>query len=71
MAGEIAEKIGLNDYNEQDKRVLGHPDILSTLFGLYIQSRSRYEEVKLFRHDGLFKRALGLACVPAAETLRL
>lgn len=71
LAGEIAEKIGLSSYNEQDKRVLGHPEILATLFGLYIQGRSRYEEVKLFRHDGLFKRALGLAYVPAAETLRL
>ena len=71
LAGEIAAKIGLIGYTKQDKRVLGHPEILATLFGLYIQGRSRYEEIKLFRHDELFKRALDLRYVPAAETLRL
>ena len=71
LAGEIAEKIGLCDYTKQDKKVLRHPEVLSSLFGLFVQGRSRYEEIKLFRGDELFKQALGLRYVPAPETVRL
>ncbi|MFP4180294.1 MAG: hypothetical protein ACLFSA_09600 [Spirochaetaceae bacterium] len=56
LAGEIAAKIGLLGYTTQDKRVLRHPEILSSLFGIYIQGRSRYEEINLFLHDELLKR---------------
>ena len=55
LAGEIAEKIGLLSYGTEDKRVLKHSEVLSSLFGLFVQGRSRYEEIKLFRRDELFK----------------
>ncbi|MFP4617960.1 MAG: hypothetical protein ACLFMZ_03875 [Spirochaetaceae bacterium] len=62
LAGEIAAKIGLLGYTTQDKRVLRHPEILSSLFGIYIQGRSRYEEINLFLHDELLKKIL--PCIP-------
>ena len=71
LAGKITEKIGLCSYSTVDKRLLQDPEVLSSLFGLFVQWRSSYEEIKLFRGDELFKQSLNLSYVPAAETLRL
>jgi hypothetical protein len=52
-------------------KTLKHPQLLRVLAGLFVQGRTRYEEVELFRSDALFQRSLDLPYVPAAETLRL
>lgn len=71
LAGTISEKIGLNFTDDGSKRQIVHPEMLRVIFGLFVQGRSSYEEIKLFRHDPFFKKALNLSFVPAKETLRL
>jgi len=71
LAGIISEKIGFNFPDEKSKRILVHPEMLRVIYGLFVQGRSSYEEIKLFRHDPFFKKAFDLAFVPAKETLRL
>ena len=41
------------------------------MYALFVQGRSSFEEIKLFRSDPFFKQAFDLKYVPAAETLRL
>lgn len=71
LAGKIAEKIGFNFPDNESKHQLVHPEIIRTIYGLFIQGRSSFEEITLFRYDPFFKQAFGLAYVPAAETVRL
>jgi len=71
LAAMISEKIGFNFSDEQSKKQLIHPEMLRVMYGLFVQGRSSYEEIKLFRHDPFFKKAFDLEYVPAKETLRL
>jgi Transposase DDE domain group 1 len=71
LAGKISEKIGFNFPDEKSKQQLVHPEMLRVMYGLFIQGRSSFEEIKLFRYDPFFKQAFDLSYVPAAETLRL
>ncbi len=71
LAAKISEKIGLNFSDEESRRELVHPEILKVMYGLFVQGRTTFEEIKLFRFDPFFKKAFGLKYVPAAETLRL
>ena len=45
-------------------------DVLRSYFGLLIMGRTNYEDIELFRHDGYFRRALGIKRVPSSGTLR-
>lgn len=67
LVGKICERIGFGSASSP----VSHPEILRSLVGLFIQGRTRYEEIDLFRHDRLFRDSFGLAYVPARETLRL
>lgn len=69
LVGKIFERIGFG--NNQESQKLTHPEILKALAGLFVQGRNRYEEIRLFREDQLFRDSLGLSYVPAVETLRL
>lgn len=71
LAAKIAEKIGFNFATNKSNSQLVNPEILRILYGLFVQGRSSFEEIKLFRFDPFFKQAFDLKYVPAAETLRL
>jgi hypothetical protein len=45
-------------------------DVLRSYCGLLIMGRTNYEDIELFRHDGYFRRALGIKRVPSSGTLR-
>jgi len=47
-------------------KTLKHPQLLRVLAGLFVQGRTRYEEVELFRSDALFHRSLELPYALAA-----
>ena len=67
LVGKICERIGFGSASS----AVSHPEILKSLVGLFVQGRTRYEEMDLFRRDRLFRDSFGLAYVPAPETLRL
>ena len=67
LVGKICERIGFGSASSP----VSHPEILKSLVGLFVQGRTRYEEMDLFRRDRLFRDSFGLAYVPAPETLRL
>jgi len=71
LAAKISEKIGFNFSDEESGGKLPHPEILKVMYGLFVQGRNSFEEIKLFRFDPFFKTAFNLQYVPAAETLRL
>jgi len=45
-------------------------DVLRSYFGLLIMGWTNYEDIEMYRHDGYFRRALGLKRVPSSGTLR-
>lgn len=63
------EKIGFGVLPRTSE--IKHPGILKSIVGLFVQGRTRFEEIKLFRGDDFFQNSLDLDYVPAAETLRL
>jgi hypothetical protein len=67
LVGKICERIGF----AAPSSPVSHPEILKSLLGLFVQGRTRYEEIDLFRRDRLFRDSFGLTYVPARETLRL
>jgi len=67
IAGKILEKIKFESSSIQTK----HIDILKSMIGLYVQGRTKYEEISLFKDDKFFRDSLNLKYVPARETLRL
>jgi hypothetical protein len=67
LVGKICERIGFGSAPS----AMSHPEILKSLVGLFVQGRTHYEEIDLFRDDRLFRDSFGLAYVPARETLRL
>jgi len=71
LAAKISEKIGFNFSDNNSRNQLVHPEILKVMYGLFVQGRTSFEEIKLFRSDPFFKQAFDLKYVPAAETLRL
>jgi len=71
LAAKISEKIGFNFSDSNSRNQLVHPEIPRIMYGLFVQGRNSFEEIKLFRSDPFFKKAFNLAYVPAAETLRL
>ncbi|MCP4049480.1 MAG: hypothetical protein GY730_02080 [bacterium] len=69
LAGKILEKIEFgSDINLSSQ---SYPDVLKSMIGLYIQGRTRFEEIDLFRKNIFFRDSLGLGYVPAKETARL
>jgi hypothetical protein len=71
LAAKISEKIGFNFTDTISKNELVHPEIFRIMYGLFVQGRNTFEEIKLFRFDPFFRKAFDLRYVPAAETLRL
>lgn len=71
LAAKIAEKTGFFFDDNKANQLFNHREILRTIYGLFVQGRSSFEEIKLFRHDPFFKQAFNLKYVPAPETLRL
>ena len=71
LAAKISEKIGFNFTDAKSSSQLVHPEIVRIMYGLFVQGRTSFEEIKLFRSDPFFKQAFDLKYVPAAETLRL
>ncbi len=71
LAAKISEKIGFNLSDTTSNRQFVHPEILRIMYGLFVQGRNSFEEIKLFRFDPFFKQAFDLKYVPAAKTLRL
>lgn len=69
LVGTILEKIGMSEIPPELS--LKHPEILKVMTGLYVQARTSFEEIRLFRDDEFFQDCFGLDFVPAAETLRL
>jgi hypothetical protein len=68
LVANIAKAIGLHSVTPE------HPGLnnaVVAMFGLLAQGRSSFEEIALFRHCTLFKKAFDLCFVPAKETLRL
>jgi len=45
-------------------------DVLLSYLGLLILGRTNYEDIELYRHNGYFRRALGIRRVPSSGTLR-
>ncbi|GAB6275982.1 MAG: hypothetical protein SAMD01599839_05220 [Rectinema sp.] len=68
MVADIAKAIGLNSLLPEQP---GLNTAIVSMFGLLAQGRSSFEEIALFRHCALFRKAFELAFVPAKETLRL
>jgi hypothetical protein len=69
LVGKILEKIGFG--KNSDTLKFKHPEILKTITGLFVQGRTRFEEITLFRDDEFFQNSFDLDYVPAATTLRL
>ena len=67
LVGKICEQLGFGSASSS----VSYPETLKSLVGLFVQGRTRYEEIDLFRNDRLFQDSFGLAYVPARETLRL
>ncbi len=53
LATKISVKIGLNFSDDKFKNQFVHPEILRITYGLFIQGRNTFEEIKLFRFDPL------------------
>lgn len=68
LAADIARSCGLNALIHRQSGVNA---ALVSMFGLLVQGRSSFEEIALFQHCALFKKAFELPFVPARETLRL
>jgi len=45
-------------------------DVLRSYLGLLILGRTNYDDIELYRHDGYFRRALGIKRAPSSGTLR-
>ena len=71
LAAKISNKIDFNFSGNKSSSQLAHPEILRIMYGLFVEGRNSFEEIKLFRYDPFFKQAFDLKYVPAAETLRL
>ena len=69
--GPIIKKIGFDFTDSEAKREMKKPEVLRAMAGLFVQGRSSFEEISLFRHDSFFADTLKLPYVPAPETLRL
>jgi len=68
LAGEVSRACGLAKIKIGKKAWI---ESLVSMFGLLVQGRTSFEEIKLYRTDKLFREALSLTRVPAKETLRL
>ena len=63
LAAKISEKIGLDFSDPVSKQQLLNLEIIRVTYGLLVQGRSRFEEIKLFRHDPFFRDAFGASFI--------
>lgn len=75
LAGELFNCFDLEnrfEFREIGKRRdrVADSDIVKTMMGLFVQGRSDYEDIELFRDDPLFGPALGLKKVVSCSALR-
>lgn len=76
LAGELFNCFNLKNqfkFREIGKRSdrVSDSDIVKTMMGLFVQGRSDYEDVELFRDDPLFGLSLGLKKVVSCSALRI
>ena len=58
IAAKISEKIGFNFSDNNSRNKLVHPEIPRIMYGLFVQGRNSFEEIKLFRFDPFSSRPL-------------
>lgn len=51
LAAKISKKIGLNFPNNELRQQLVYSEIPKIIYSLFVQGRSRFEEIKLWDHD--------------------
>lgn len=71
LVGPIIKQIGFDFTDNEAKQQMKKPEVLRAMAGLFVQGRSSFEEISLFRHDPFFADTLSLSRTPAPETLRL
>ena len=49
---------------------ISNQDVLRSYLGLLVMGRTNYEDIELFRDDGMFRIMLDIKKVPSSETLR-
>ena len=49
---------------------ISNQDVLRSYLGLLVMGRTNYEDIELFRNDGMFRIMLDIKKVPSSETLR-
>ena len=69
LVGKILEKIDFLPIKETSSP--SHHNVLKSIIGLFVQGRTRFEEIDLFRRDSFFRDSLDIGFVPAKETVRL
>lgn len=68
FAGSISKKI---DLHLPKINLIPNKEVIRCMFGLFIQGRTSYEEIAIYRNSSIFKKSFDLCYVPAKETLRL
>ena len=53
-----------------DEPEISNQDVLRSYIGLLVMGRTNYEDIELFRNDGMFRIMLDIKKVPSSETLR-
>ena len=67
LAGKITHNCGLHDLLKENG---SYKNALVSMFGLFVQGRSTFEEIDLYRRNKFFRTAFDLSFVPAQEILR-
>ena len=67
---DLERSLGFREIGKRSDRV-SDSDIVKTMMGLFVQGRSDYVDIELFRNDPLFGPTFGLKKVVSCSALRL
>ena len=75
VAGALMKQLKIGKSLNKIKISVGEPeisnrDVVCSYLGLLVMGRTNYEDIELFRNDGIFRIMLDVKKVPSAETLR-
>ena len=75
VAGALMKSLKIGKSLNKIKITSGEPeisnqDVLRSYLGLLVMGRTNYEDIELFRDDGMFRIMLDIRKVPSSETLR-
>jgi hypothetical protein len=75
VAGALMKSLKIGKSLNKIKVTSGEPeisnqDVLRSYLGLLVMGRTNYEDIELFRDDGMFRIMLDIRKVPSSETLR-